>query len=490
MDEQLAHSPLASRRAGILLHPTSLPGPGACGELGADAYRFIDFLADAGQKVWQVLPLGPTHEDRSPYHSFSAFAGDPELISLQLLNEWGLLEQVPLGIPFGEKQNYIARAYDRFQHHGDEILHHDWNRFREENALWLDDYARFRVLKQLHRGKGWTQWPSALRDRNSDVLAELDRQELSRMDLERFEQFLFFRQWRQIKHYANERGIIIFGDLPIFVAHDSADVWARRDYFKLDEEGNPLAVAGVPPDYFSETGQRWGNPLYDWEKMEQDGYDWWLQRLRFQLAMFDLIRIDHFRGFEACWEIPADEKTAINGHWVKVSGEALFEKLHEHFDPLPIVAEDLGIITPDVEALRDQFSLPGMKILQFAFGGNADNPYLPHNHVANSVVYTGTHDNDTTLGWFISLDDKTRAYVDEYLGNPAEAMPWPLIRRAYASVSRLVIVPMQDILELGSDARMNIPGTSVGNWQWRFKWGQLGEDSAERMRQLVNLYQR
>lgn len=488
--DDLAHSPLASRRAGVLLHPTSLPGPGACGELGPEAYRFVDFLADAGQKVWQVLPMGPTHEDRSPYQSYSAFAGDHELISLQLLQDWGLLEHVPVALSFGEKRPHIKVAFDAFQHHGDEILRNDWERFREDNSYWLDDYVRFRVLKQSHRGKGWTQWPATLRDRNSDALIELDRLEKERFDLERFEQFLFFRQWRQLKHYANERGISIFGDLPIFVAHDSADVWVRRDYFKLDDGGEPTVVAGVPPDYFSETGQRWGNPLYEWEQMAQDDYAWWIQRLSFQLELFDLVRIDHFRGFEACWEISADEETAVNGHWVKVHGEALFEKLHQQLDPLPIVAEDLGIITHEVEALRDHFALPGMKILHFAFSGNADNPYLPHNHIANSVVYTGTHDNDTTLGWFISLDDQTRAYTDEYLGHPAEEMPWSLIRRAYASISRLVIVPMQDILELGSDARMNIPGTSEGNWLWRFQWEQFNDETSGRLRHLTTMYQR
>jgi 4-alpha-glucanotransferase len=489
MDE-LAHSPLATRRAGLLLHPTSLPGPGACGELGPDAYRFIDFMAAAGQKVWQVLPMGPTHEDRSPYQSYSAFAGDPELISLQLLCDWGLLESAPLKLSYGAKQPYTRAAYNHFQQHGDEILIKEWERFREENAHWLDDYARFRVLKQLHRGKSWTEWPPALRDRTSDALSELDKQERERLDLERFEQFIFFRQWHQLKHYANERGISIFGDLPIFVAHDSADVWVNRHYFKLDEKGEPLVVAGVPPDYFSATGQRWGNPLYDWVEMEKERYAWWLQRINFQLMLFDLVRIDHFRGFEACWVIPADEETAINGQWVKVPGERLFEKLHEQFDPLPIVAEDLGIITHEVEALRDTFALPGMKILHFAFSGNADNPYLPHNHIANCVVYTGTHDNDTTLGWFISLDDQTRAYTDEYLGHPAEEMPWSLIRRAYASIARLVVVPLQDVLELASDARMNIPGTTEGNWLWRFQWEQFDDETSDRLRHLTTMYQR
>ena len=434
--------------------------------------------------------MGPTHEDRSPYQSYSAFAGDQELISLQLLHDWGLLEHVPEISSFGEKRSHIKEAFEIFQHHGDEILRHDWERFKEENSYWLDDYARFCVLKQSHRDKCWTQWPATLRNRNPDALNELDRLEKERLDLECFEQFLFFRQWRQLKHYANEQGVSIFGDLPIFVAHDSADVWVRRDYFKLNAEGEPTVIAGVPPDYFSETGQRWGNPLYDWEQMAQDDYSWWLQRLGFQLELFDLVRIDHFRGFEACWEIPVDEDTAINGHWVKVHGEALFERLHEHLDPLPIVAEDLGIITHEVEALRDQFALPGMKILHFAFSGNADNPYLPHNHIANSVLYTGTHDNDTTLGWFISLDDHSRAYADEYLGHPAEEMPWSLIRSAYSSISRLVIVPMQDILELGSDARMNIPGTTEGNWLWRFQWEQLNAEASGRLHLLTTMYQR
>ena len=336
---------------------------------------------------------------------------------------------------------------------------------------------------------GWL-WPPTLRDRQPQAMAQARARLADELDFIRFEQFQFFRQWLALKGYANARGVRLFGDMPIFVAHDSAEVWARRPFFLLDDEGHPRVVAGVPPDYFSETGQRWGNPLYDWAYMESHGFAFWVERLQTQLLLFDLVRIDHFRGFEAYWEIPAADDTAINGRWVEAPGDALFRHLHEIFDPLPLVAEDLGIITPEVELLRDGYGLPGMKILQFAFSGDPDNPYLPFRHVANSVVYTGTHDNDTTLGWYTSLDDGQRRHVDEFFGYSQEPMPWPMIRSALASRARLAVIPMQDLLGLDGSHRMNLPGTVEGNWGWRFDWSELDADLADRLRRRVVMYAR
>ena len=355
----------------------------------------------------------------------------------------------------------------------------------------MNDYALYQALRTQHKNAAWWQWPAPIRDRTAKALTQARKQLAEHIEQARFEQFLFFRQWAALKNYANTRGVLLFGDLPIFVAQDSAEVWAQREYFAIDDRGQALTVAGVPPDYFSETGQRWGNPHYRWDRMQSDGFSWWVARLRTQLELYDLLRIDHFRGLEAYWEIPAEEQTAINGRWVRAPGEELFEALHQHFDPLPLIAEDLGVITPEVDALRRKYGLPGMKILQFAFDGGADNPYLPHHHVRNSVVYTGTHDNDTTLGWFGALSAEQRENVIKYLGAAAEPpMPWPLIRAALASVARLAIVPMQDVLALSAEHRMNMPGTTKGNWSWRFEWTQLPEGLAGRVREMARMYGR
>lgn len=491
MEQPKAHTPLQQRQAGILLHPTSLPGPWRCGDLGAEAYHFVDFLAAAGQRLWQVLPLGPTHDDLSPYQSPSAHAGNPELISIEALCAAGWLEgEVIPATTNHAKRELIIRAWNTFNARADSSARDELQHFVAEEAHWLHDYALFRVLKQIHHEKAWNEWPVPLRDRDSAALQKIENTHGDALAVVRFEQFVFFRQWYALKRYANERGISIFGDMPIFVAHDSADVWAQRDCFDLDESGHPLMVAGVPPDYFSATGQRWGNPHYDWEWMEADGFRWWLQRIEGQLRMFDLVRIDHFRGFDAYWEIPAHEETAINGRWVKAPGDALFAVLRQRFDPLPVVAEDLGIITAEVEELRRKYALPGMKILQFAFDGGAANPYLPHNHRRNSVVYTGTHDNDTTVGWYQSLNDNVRRSVADYLGEPAEPMPWPLVRAAYASVAKLAMVPLQDVLALDGEHRMNTPGTTEGNWRWRFNWHMVAPDLSQRLRHLAELYGR
>ncbi len=490
-DKGLADA-FAARRAGLLLHPTSLPGPGEHGDLGPEAYRFVDFLQSAGCSVWQMLPLGPTHADRSPYQCLSVHAGNSELISLQALSDEGWLEHGDDRPPpdRGARQARLEAAYNGFLSHGTDAQRAEYRRFVEHHRAWLDDYALYTALRAEHQDRAWLDWPISLRDRQPAALEEAYRRLAGPIEQARFEQFVFDRQWHDLRRYANERGVLLFGDMPIFVAHDSAEVWAHREFFALDAQGRQEVVAGVPPDYFSETGQRWGNPHYRWDRLEADGFGWWVQRMATQLRLFDLTRVDHFRGFQAYWEIPAEAQTAIDGRWVEAPGEALFTRLHEHFHQLPLVAEDLGYITPEVEALRRQFALPGMKVLQFAFGGGPDNPYLPHNHELLSVVYTGTHDNDTTVGWFNALADEAEAYVRDYLAAPKEAMPWPLIRAALASVAQLAVLPMQDVMALGSEHRMNVPGVSSDNWRWRFEWDQVPADAATRLHHLVGLYGR
>ena len=488
MNQLPFRSPLTERQAGILLHPTSLPGPCANGNLGMESYHFVDFLVSAGIKVWQMLPIGPTHGDGSPYQCRSAFAGNPELISTQLLIDWGMVHGAT--DPNGDQNHFIQAAWEHFQTSKDVLLHNEYQHFLNAQSSWLNDYARYSVIKDMQKGKAWTDWPQALRDHDPDAIDAIEAIEGHALDMVRFEQFLFFRQWHALKRYANYKGIKLFGDIPLFISHDSADVWAKRPYFLLNRQGYPSVVAGVPPDYYSATGQRWGNPHYDWECMGADGFTWWKERVRFQLTVFDLIRIDHFRGFDACWEIPANEETAVNGRWVKVPGKALFDSLSKDIHPLPIIAEDLGVITPEVEALRDRYALPGMKILQFAFGGDAHNPYLPHNHIRNCVVYTGTHDNDTTAGWLRYQSPDVMHHLYEYFGHPTENMSWLLLRETFRSVAMLSIVPFQDVLALGSEARMNTPGTIAGNWQWRFSWPQVDEGLAGRLHRLMTSYGR
>ena len=490
-----ASSPLDHRRAGVLLHPTSLPSDAPIGNLGAEAYRFIDFLKAAGMTVWQVLPLGPTVPMGSPYQCESAHAGNVWLIDLQALAACGWLNGDVAPPPDCESWitwhvDQLRQAREGFLVHADLGDRRAFEDFCAHNHHWLEDYALFRALSHEHRGLPWWDWEPELRGRDAATLAATRERLDEVLDQHRFEQFLFYRQWSALKSYANERDILLFGDMPIFVAHNSADVWAEPQYFDLDEQGQPRHVAGVPPDYFSATGQRWGNPLYVWDAMRADGFRWWERRLRTMETQFDLIRVDHFRGFQAYWSIPATEETAINGHWVEAPGDELFTRLRERLGDLPLVAEDLGIITPEVEALRDAYGLPGMKILQFAFDGSPDNPYLPDHHVENGVIYTGTHDNDTSLGWFESLDAKSQAYVRDFLGEPEEPMPWPLIRAALASVARLAMMPLQDLLELDGRYRMNVPGTESDNWNWRFGWDQVPDELATRMRHLLELYDR
>lgn len=474
---------LTNRQAGVLLHPTSLPGEGS---LGPEAINLLDFLSAAGISVWQMLPVGPTHADGSPYQGLSVHAGNPDLISLQWLVDEALLDA---GFD-GGRTEALASCCRRFFESSSAESKLPWYRFLEEHAIWLDDYALFCAIRSDQSNKGWWEWPTELRIRDSGALERCHERLAVEIRQIQFEQFVFYRQWHRVKEEARNRKIELFGDLPIFVAHDSADVWQHQDLFKLDESGQPTVVAGVPPDYFSATGQRWGNPLYDWTALRESGYAWWVDRIRSAFDLFDIVRIDHFRGFQSHWEIPAQCETAIDGVWVPGPGEELFQRLSAELGSLPLIAEDLGLITEDVLQLRDRLGLPGMKILQFAFDGNNDNPYLPHNHVPNSVVYTGTHDNDTTMGWLDSLDKTTKAYLDEYLGHPQELMPWPLIRAALASVADLSVVPMQDLLGLSAEHRMNTPGTTEGNWDWRFEWAQVPEHLPARIRGLLGLYQR
>jgi 4-alpha-glucanotransferase len=507
------------RSAGVLLHPVSLPGPYGIGELGREAYRFVDFLQKAGIGIWQVLPLGPTGYGDSPYQCLSSFAGNPLLIDLDLLVEQGdlpsrALEQLP---PFPEervdyqkvrqwKEPLLFEAAARFLDEGESRHLEAYAAFCDEKAHWLDDFSLFVVIKDHFDKKAdeegvedarWNiYWDKKLALREQTALSAFRKAHSREIELQKVLQFFFFEQWKALKRYANSRGILIIGDIPIFVSPDSADIWANRELFLTDKRGNLSHVAGVPPDYFSATGQRWGNPLYDWKRMEANGFAWWIKRIEAMLDVVDIIRIDHFRGFEAYWKIPADEETAIKGEWVKAPGKALFLAIREKLGELPILAEDLGVITPEVTALRDRFAFPGMMVLQFAFGfdgdGNFDssNNFLPHNFRSNSVVYTGTHDNDTTLGWFHSISDAERDLVRCYLARPDEDIVWDLIRASFSSVASYAIIPMQDFLSLGTEHRMNTPSTIGGNWSWRLKRDAPLEWIQGRIRELSLLYGR
>jgi len=486
---------LALRRAGVLLHITSLPNENGQGNLGKEAYNFVNFLHNAGIKVWQTLPLGVPHGDGSPYQCLSAHAGNPALISLEYLVNKGWLQVTEQCDSCGFGESYresclISKAYVGFNNLACAEEKQAYIKFCTDKASWLDDFALFVALRNEFSQQCWNQWPKNLRNREAKALEEAQIRLHSAITSIKFEQFIFYQQWMALKEYANNNDVLLFGDIPIFVSYDSADVWANREVFKLDKQGEMSVVAGVPPDYFSETGQRWGNPHYDWKYLKKSKFSWWNERMRSQLEMFDILRIDHFRGFEAAWEIPANEDTAINGEWVKAPGKALLSALTKEFCDIPLIAEDLGIITEEVDALRLAFKLPGMKILQFAFGDNDSNPYLPHNYDHNCVVYTGTHDNDTTLGWFNSLNDYDKGRVYNYLGHSQDTMPFLLIGTAFSSVANLAIVPMQDILELGGQDRMNTPGTTEGNWRWQFSWEQLTEEQVAKFSNLVKMFGR
>lgn len=489
------------RHAGILLHPTSLPGPGGIGTLGAELRMFLDFLAKAGFSLWQILPLTLPAAGNSPYTSCSAFAGNHLLLDLrQLQQEGDLPAEATLDPPFPRdhvafeqlipwKEALLDQAAACFFSQGHTSRLEAFWQFCD-STYWLHDYALFQALKQHYRNNPWHLWPEDLARRNPEALAQATEQFGRQVGAQKYRQWQFYKQWQAVRSSAAERGITIIGDLPIFVAHDSVDVWCNRQLFLLDQTGQPTTVAGVPPDYFSATGQLWGNPLYDWNTMALENYAWWVARLRSLLNQADLIRIDHFRGFEAAWQVPATEKTAVNGTWVTGPGAHFFDAVHTQLGQLPFIAEDLGVITPEVEALRDHYTLPGMKILQFAFDAGASNPYLPHNHIPNSVVYTGTHDNDTTRGWYDSLSAKARQRIHDYLGVTGTNPVQDLIRTALMSVAQMAIIPMQDIFELPTAARMNRPGSALGNWCWRYTEEQLQEPLVEQYAALNQRYGR
>lgn len=502
------------RASGVLLHPTSLPGRFGIGDLGDEAFGFADFLADSRQTYWQVLPLGPTGYGDSPYQCFSAFAGNTMLISPQRLYEDGFLtkEEIedvhsfPVGkIDFGKvikwKTSLLEKSFMRFKQTNKAELKEGFEVFCNNEKSWLDDYALFRSIKATQKNVSWHLWDKelALRDPSALIRAYTDLK--NEVQAEKFYQFLFFAQWSLLKDYCADKGIKIVGDIPIFVSHDSSDVWCNPSGFKLNPDGSPEFVAGVPPDYFSKTGQLWGNPVYDWEKMRATGFRWWIARMRALLHEVDFVRLDHFRGFAAYWEIPGEDKTAERGEWVEAPGRELFTAMTNALGELPIIAEDLGVITPDVEKLRDDFGFPGMRILQFAFGGDTKCQDLPHNYIKNSAVYTGTHDNDTTVGWFNSHAgegstrdeeqiNKERKFCLDYLNSDGKEIHWDFIRAVLASVADTAIVPLQDLLGLGTEARMNLPASSQGNWQWRCKEGAITEEIGERLKELTLLYGR
>ncbi len=502
------------RAAGILLHPTSLPSAFGIGDFGAEAFQFVDFLVSARQTYWQVLPLGQTGYGDSPYQCFSAFAGNIYLISPEKLVDDGFLSgddlqnapEFPAGrVDFGAMIDFklplLKKAFDNFRQTSDQNIIDEFHDFCRENNFWLEDYALFRAIKFDQDQKSWQEWDEDLKLRRPEALekarAELDDESFA----QKFYQFAFFRQWSQLKNYANEKGVKIVGDVPIFVALDSSDVWCNPQEFKLNADGSPQVVAGVPPDYFSATGQLWGNPIYDWNRMRENNFSWWTARIYATLRLFDIVRVDHFRGFAAAWEVPATDETAERGAWVNVPGKELFQSLKNSLGELPFWAEDLGVITPDVEELRDSFGFPGMRILQFAFGGDAKNIDLPHNYINNSVAYTGTHDNDTTVGWFNSgagsgstRDDsqikKEHDFCLSYLDSNGEEIHWDFIRAVWSSVAKSAVAPMQDLLGLGNDARMNLPASTSGNWYWQCKTGDFSDEIAERLRKWTEIYGR
>ncbi|MBD2450594.1 4-alpha-glucanotransferase [Nostoc sp. FACHB-152] len=493
------------RSSGILLHPTSFPSRFGIGDLGLEAYKFIDFLRESYQQYWQVLPLGPTGYGNSPYAAYSAMAGNPLIISPEKLQEQGLLtEEDFANLPAFDvakvdydkvlpiKLELLKTACKNFQVQATPLQQTEFAGFCDSKAYWLDDYALFMALKDAHEGAAWHTWEPELVKREPETIEQARRQLSAEIFYYKFVQFEFFRQWSQLKTYANMSGIQIIGDIPIYVAQDSSDVWAHSAIFCLDEETRePKLMAGVPPDYFSVTGQLWGNPVYNWEELQKQNFKWWIGRFEAMLDYVDVIRIDHFRGFEAYWAVPKGQETAINGEWLKAPGEELFDAIKEKLGKLPVLAEDLGVITPEVEALRDKYEFPGMKILQFAFGADAGNPFLPFNFSRNFVVYTGTHDNDTTIGWFNKASDYEKQNLQLYLGClSADGIHWDLIRLALSSVANQALIPLQDVLGLPTEARMNFPSVAEGNWEWRYQPEALTKELSDRLKVLTQLYGR
>jgi len=492
---------LKNRASGILLHPTSLPSRGGIGDLGPAAYQFADFLTEAKQSLWQVLPLAPVGMGNSPYSSTSAFAGNPLLISLERLADRGLIDRARVdALPNVEQVQYeevmraklplLRDAARNFLSDKNARGRLQYDSFVRENGWWLEDYVLFDALRRHHDGESWNKWPHELAHRDNDAL-HFKREELrEELDIERFLQFAFFEQWRSLRQYCAARSIRIIGDIAIFVSYDSADVWTNPHLFRLNRELEPEVVAGVPPDAFSETGQRWGNPLYDWSVSRERGYEWWVKRVRWALATCDIIRLDHFRAFEQYWEIPASEPTAVHGRWVDGPKDDVFKVFREQLGDLPFIAEDLGMITAEVHALRQRLNIPGMRVMQFGFGDVGAHIYLPQQFEPNTVVYTGTHDNDTTVGWWESTSPNDRLPITAYLGEAKDGIAWTMIRSAEGSVARLCVVPLQDVLSLGSEARMNVPSRSAGNWSWRYKAGALTSELARKLAALADVTDR
>ncbi len=491
---------LSKRSCGVLLHPTSLPGEGGIGSFGEEAYRFVDLLATMGMTYWQVLPLTPPACGNSPYSAFSAFAGNPLLIDRQQIcsenaSAAGFSGKEAIHSGTVDFERVAKSKLKWLEREGTAFLANDAAPGKQDfwdfcnQTPWLHRYALFMALKRRYKGRCWDTWPA------SYALLTPEKYEKASVDLgqeigvQKYLQWQFFRQWQKLRSYAAGKGIAVIGDIPIFVGYDSADVWGNRELFLLDAKGKPTVVAGVPPDYFSETGQLWGNPLYNWETMEQAGFDWWITRFRFMFEQFDIVRVDHFRGFEAAWHVPVSETTAINGTWVSAPGVKLFDAVEAALGTMPIIAEDLGVITPEVEALRDRYDFPGMKIVQFAFDSGPTNPYLPHNFPRNCVVYAGTHDNDTTAGWYEALSTQQREVVDLYVGGGDDGVGG-IEAIVLRSVATTAIIPFQDLLRLGSEARMNIPGTAFGNWGWRFDWEMIPEELGSRVRSLLECFGR
>jgi 4-alpha-glucanotransferase len=491
-----------TRSSGIILHPTSLPGPDGIGDLGPEAYRWVDFLDQAGCSIWQVLPLGPTGYGDSPYQCFSAFAGNPYLISPALLLDAGLLSTADLAdrpsfpidkIDYGPviewKLKLLDRAFERFTRRPRKNMAESFAQFCRNQRIWLDDFSLFMAIKGSFEGIAWGEWPEPLRMRDTQAIKNARRTLIQEINRHAFHQYLFHVQWTNLKHYANRKGIHIMGDMPLYIAYDSSECWSHPELFSVNKKGRLMVVAGVPPDYFSPTGQLWGNPLYRWQVHEQSNFSWWIERTRSALNLFDYVRIDHFRGFAAYWEVKAGAQTAGHGRWVKGPGENFFKALNKAINPLPIIAEDLGVITADVVALRDAFELPGMKILQFAFSG-PDNAFLPIHYPQHCVAYTGTHDNDTSLGWYHSAPPDEQDFCRRYLARPGDDIAWDFIRAVWSSVANFALAPMQDLLRLDTSARMNYPSTPAGNWSWRLTPGAAGLELAERLQEMNLLYDR
>lgn len=489
------------RSSGILLHLSSLPGDEGIGSMGRNAYQFVDFLAKTKQKIWQILPLGPVGYGNSPYQCYSAFAGNPLFIDIQLLVDDRLVsKKTETDPPFKARMVEFDRveqwkmilfreAFESFKKNFSRYKE-EYDNFMRSHSWWLTDYALFRALKTSNGEKVWNTWAPELVRRDQQAIGEAYTELQEDVDFHCFLQFLFFRQWFKLKSYAHSKGIQIVGDIPLYVSFDSVDVWANQDIFQLDEDAKPILVGGVPPDYFSETGQLWRNPVFDWKRIEERNFDWWLARIHFNLHMFDRVRVDHFRGLESYWAVDAAEETAIVGEWLPAKGHELFVRLKQQLGELNIIAEDLGVITPEVEKLRDDFGLPGMKILQFAFSSDEKNESLPHNYESNFVAYTGTHDNDTTLGWFHSIEKKERKTLRRYLGGNGKELVRQMIEYIWGSAAMMVIIPMQDVLGLDTEARMNTPGTASGNWTWRFTWAQVRPNHQRFLKEITKKYNR